>query len=59
MPESQYHIKLVDAVNFTFMQMILTRMHDSDYPGFYRDKKLSNKELEKYFEDHWELLANP
>ena len=46
-------------VNFTFMQMILTRMCDEIYPGFYRCDNFSNKQLEKYFDDRLDLLAIP
>ncbi len=41
------------------MQMILTRRRDDDYSDPDCDYKFSNIQLEKYFDDHWDLLANP
>jgi hypothetical protein len=41
------------------MQMILTRRRDEDYSDPDCDYKFSNIQFEKYFDDHWDLLANP
>jgi len=46
-------------VNFSFMQMILTRQDWFDYQDPECDYKMSNKELEKYLNDRWDLLIGP
>ena len=39
--------------NFDFMEKIVTRMEYSD------TAKMSNEELENYFEEHWDVLIFP
>jgi len=44
-------------VNFDFMEMIVTRMnHNADLDNSNKSK-MSNEELEKYFEKNWDLLS--
>ena len=39
---------------FNFMQMVVTRVNESESSETGRKSLMSNEELEKYFNDHWQ-----
>lgn len=46
-------------VNLDFMEMIITRIDPFPASNNSEQPKLSNKELEDYFEERWLLLIHP
>lgn len=46
-------------VNLDFMEMIITRMDSFPTSGNSNQSRMSNKELENYFEEKWLLLVYP
>ena len=45
--------------NLDFMAMIVTRAADGQHSEICNEPKLSNQELEKYFQEHWDVLIFP
>ncbi len=46
------------GANFTFLQMIISRVNEDEYFETGRKTLMNNEELEEYFKENWDFLIS-